>query len=60
MYKRRLSNGDKPLCKPSDYLRCFVNEMNKTARDMNLTKTQFQNPHGLSNRLSRASSNDVQ
>lgn len=59
-YRRRNEqNSSQNNCKNKDGLRMFINEMNKTAREMNLRYTQFANPHGLANNFNRSCSNDL-
>nr|QBH22554.1 D-alanyl-D-alanine carboxypeptidase family protein [Philasterides dicentrarchi] len=60
-YRRRKSDNPRKLkiCSNKDGYRCFINAMNKTARDLNLNSTQFCNPHGLSNRFNRSTSDDL-
>ena len=40
-------------------LRCFLNEMNRVAKDLKLFNTNFANPHGLMNHYNRSTASDV-
>ena len=42
-----------------DYLKLFLNEMNKYAKELDLKNTNFANPHGLANNLNKSSSYDL-
>ena len=59
-YRRRIEeNPGENNCKSKDSFRMFINEMNKTAREIGLANTQYANPHGLANRFNRSCSNDI-
>lgn len=45
-----------PVVEPLKY---FLNEMNKTAKELKLYNTTFANPHGLMNRYNRSTASDV-
>ena len=42
-----------------EYIKAFVNEMNKQAKKLKLNHTNFSNPHGLSEKANHASAQDV-
>jgi len=42
-----------------DPLRYFLNEMNRTAKELKLYNTSFANPHGLMNRNNKSTASDV-
>ena len=42
-----------------DSMRYFINEMNETAEEMNLTQTYFNNVHGMSLKLNISSAHDM-
>lgn len=58
-YKRKKANNPKLTYNVKEGYQCFLNTMNKTARELNLTNTSFANPHGLSNRNNKSTSNDL-
>ena len=41
-----------------DYLKLFLGEMNKLAKEIELKNSNFANPHGLSNHFNRSTSWD--
>lgn len=45
--------------KKREAISTFINEMNALAQTLNLKKTRYANPHGLSNSLNRSSALDV-
>ncbi len=42
-----------------DYLKLFLNEMNKLSKELDLRNTNFANPHGLQNNYNKSSSWDL-
>jgi serine-type D-Ala-D-Ala carboxypeptidase (penicillin-binding protein 5/6) len=42
-----------------DYLKLFLNEMNKMAKDFDMKNTTFANPHGLANNFNKSSCVDM-
>ena len=48
--------ASEPVIDPMKY---FLNEMNKTAKELKLFNTTFANPHGLMNRHSKSTASDV-
>ena len=42
-----------------DFVRCFVCEMNKTARNEELSNTYFNNPHGLCDKINKSTAEDI-
>ena len=42
-----------------DFVKCFVNEMNKTARNLGLFNTYFRNPHGRSDKINKSTAEDM-
>lgn len=42
-----------------EYIKAFVAEMNKQAKKLKLSKVNFSNPHGLSEKANHASPYDV-
>lgn len=51
-YKKRLEENPSHFenCKIKDALKCFIHEMNKFAKDLNMHNSHFANPHGLMNK----------
>lgn len=43
----------------STFINKFLKEMNKKAKELNMNKTVFTNPHGLSNILNVSSAKDM-
>ena len=42
-----------------DYVKLFLNEMNKYAKELDLKNTNFSNPHGLPHSLNKSTCMDV-
>jgi len=49
----------KTVLKNPSMQRLFVNEMNKNAKELGLTETQYANPHGLNNFYNKSNACDV-
>ncbi len=42
-----------------DYLKLFLSEMNKLAKELDLKNTNFANPHGLANNFNKSTCWDL-
>lgn len=41
------------------FVNCFIRQMNKKARQLEMTNTSFVNPHGLQNVLNYSTAKDI-
>lgn len=59
-YKKKLEENPSIIIniKQRDSIKCFLQEMNKTARGLGLEHTHYSNPHGLINKYNKSSTSD--